>query len=405
MDSPKSHPNLKILGIGIAIFFIFFSFLIGFYFGSVQGGTINTVPGTWLKTISNGGTSRFDSQLFNQVTKAIRSRYVNQPVAEQELFYGSLKGLVASLGDPYSIFLDPQETKEFNKELQGSFEGIGAEIGIKNNQLTIIAPLLDSPAIKAGLKAGDKIYKIDGKETVSMSLDEAITLIRGPENSSVTLTILSLGETNVRDVSVKRQVITMKSVTWKKLDGNIAEITLSHFTSDTVSEFKNVAQEIILANPQGIILDLRDNPGGFLDASIDIAGEFVGNKVIVIEEMGTKQESHSATGSGSLLNFKMVVLVNNGSASASEIVAGALQDYGRATLVGEQTYGKGSVQDFEEFDDGSSLKLTVAKWLTPKGRSINENGISPDIQVKLTDDDYNNNRDPQLDKAMELLKS
>ncbi|MBU0598303.1 S41 family peptidase, partial [Patescibacteria group bacterium] len=317
---------------------------------------------------------------------------------------GALKGMIRSLGDPYSIFLDPEETENFTQELSGSFEGIGAEIGIKNDQLTVIAALPNTPAYNAGLKAGDKILKINDFDTIDMSLDMAVSLIRGPQETVVVLTILSSNNDEINEISITRNIIDVESVTWEILDDNIAYIELIHFNSDTYSDFKKIANEIILKNPNGIVLDLRSNPGGYLDNAIDVAGEFLEDKVIVIEDFGDSREEYKSGNNAKLKDIPMVVLVDAGSASASEIVAGAMQDYDRATIVGEMTFGKGSVQDFEEYIDGSSLKITVAKWLTPNGISIEDEGIIPDVEIINTEEDFNNNQDPQLDKALEILK-
>ncbi|MCH7492545.1 S41 family peptidase, partial [Patescibacteria group bacterium] len=290
-----------------------------------------------------------------------------------------------------------------NKELNGTFEGIGTEIGIKNNLLTIIAPLPDTPAARAGLKAGDTILKIDDEETIDLRIDQAVRLIRGPKGSVVVLTVVSKGENEAREVSIVREVIKIDSVSWEMLDNNIAYIEIVHFDSNTDENFKIIANEIIVANPDGLIIDVRNNPGGFLDSVVAIAGVLLKEEVIVIEASGNERSEIKSTTSPKLGEIEIVVLVNGGSASASEILAGALQDYDRAIILGEQTFGKGSVQDFEEFRDGSSLKLTVSKWLTPKGRSINEDGITPDIEVPFTDEDYNNDLDPQLDAAVALI--
>lgn len=405
----KKHLSRIFFIIIIALFFLISTFLSGFFFAIWKIGGRDS--GVSISDFISSGTSslfvktkEINPNLFWQVWSMIEEKYVDRPVDEKQLFYGALDGLVGSLDDPYSLFLDPDMTSQFNKELSGSFEGIGAEIGIKKNQLTIIAPLADSPAQKAGLKSGDKILEIDGQDTGNMSLDLAVSLIRGRKGTEVTLRILSVGSQETKEVVIKRDEIKIKSVSWEMKDGNIAHIDISHFNRNTSNGFIGVVNEIVLQVPNGIILDLRGNPGGYLDVAIDIAGHFIEDSVIVIEDFKNKQKEYKSKGEAKLKDYNIVVLVDSGSASASEIVAGALQDYGQATIVGEQTFGKGSVQDFQEFNDGSSLKLTVAKWLTPNGRLIDEEGITPDIIVELTLEDYDNDRDPQLDKALELLK-
>lgn len=345
-----------------------------------------------------------DFSLFWQVWNLAKKDYVHQPVADTKLFYGALSGIISSLGDPYSVFFDPQTAADFNQELQGSFEGIGAELGIKNKQLTIIAPLPDTPAEKAGLKAGDNILAIDGKDATDMSLDYAVSIIRGPKGTAVNLTVFRAGWDKPQDFKITRAQIDVPSVKWE-MKGDIAYIEINHFNEDTSARFNQAVSELIAKNPKGVVLDLRNNPGGFLDTAVDVAGEWISNNIVVVEQSddGQKNEERSS-GLARLENLKTIVLVNEGSASASEIVAGALQDYGKATLVGEKTFGKGSVQNLEPLPDGSAVKITVAEWLTPKGRHIDKEGIAPDIEVKLTEEDYNANRDPQLDKALELLK-
>ncbi len=405
---PRKKNGKKIFYFSIISFFIVLFFLLGFFAGIWQViENQNNIP--LLAAIQNitgsiDKSEEVDTGLYWKVWNRINDKYYERNIDEKDMFYGSLKGLVGSLTDPYSIFLDPDETKEFNQELSGSFEGIGAEIGIKNDQLQVIAPLPDSPAMKSNLKTGDVILKIDDQDTTEMSLDQAVALIRGPKGTSVELTVLKKDVQEIKQVSVTRDLIVVESVTWSMKDGSIAYIEISHFNSDTYNIFNSISNEVLLKNPNGIVLDLRNNPGGYLQDAINVAGEFIEEDVIVIEVFRDDREEYTSSGTAVFKDIPTVVLVNGGSASASEIVAGALQDYQQATVVGEQTFGKGSVQDFEEFSDGSSLKLTVAKWQTPLGRTIGENGILPDIKVELTEENYNNNSDPQLDKALELLK-
>ncbi len=389
------------------VLIIMLAFLSGIYLGVWQSyRTFSQTPISDLISnhINLPFSDKVDTSLFNKVWQSISEKYINGPIDEKTAYYGALQGLVKSLGDPYSVFFDPSQTVDFNQELSGNFEGIGAEIGIKNNQLTIIASLSHTPAEAAGLKAGDKIIRIDGRDTAEMSLDQAISLIRGEKGTVVTLNIFPAGQNEIKEIKITREVIKVKSVNWQMKDGNIAWVGISHFNSDTDEEFNKIVQEIVVKNPKGIILDLRNNPGGFLETAVYIAGVFLDKKVIVIEDFGTKKNEYRSTNNSPFKDIKTVVLVNLGSASASEIIAGALQDYQKAVIVGQKTFGKGSVQNFEEFADGSSLKLTVAKWLTPNGRSIDDSGITPDVEVAMTDDDYNNDKDPQLDKALELLK-
>ncbi len=346
-----------------------------------------------------------DFDLFWDVWNMVREEYIESPVPETQLFYGALAGIVAALRDPYSVFLNPETSEKFTNELSGSFEGIGAEIAIKNNRLTIVAPLPGTPAEQAGLRPKDQVLAIDGLNTTGIALDYAVNLIRGEKDTDVILTIMREGLEQPENFTVTRGKIEIKSVKWEMKEGNIAYIDIYHFNSDTEKLFGEAVQDVLLKNPKGIILDLRNNPGGFFSTSIRVASEWVDGKAVVIERFGDGTErEYKGVSKARLKDFSTVVLINGGSASSSEIVAGALQDHKRATLVGEKTFGKGSVQQLKSLKDGSSLKLTIAKWLTPNGISIEDEGITPDIEVDLTKEDFDNDRDPQLDKALELLR-
>jgi len=349
-----------------------------------------------------------DFAQFWDIWEIVHSRHVEQPVNEVDLYYGAVAGMVASLEDPYSVFLDPHFAEMFESELSGMFEGIGAEIGIKQNQLKIIAPLPDTPAERAGLMAGDAILAIDEVDTYGMSTDEAVRRIRGPKGEEVVLLIGREGE-DALDVSIIRDTITVESVRWRmeERDGvRIALIEIFHFNESTMPIFEEAIQSLLIENPDGLVLDLRNNPGGFLDTAVEVAGEWVQQDVVVQEKFSDGSlRNYNSNGNSRLADLPTVVLVNGGSASASEIVAGALQHYGKATIVGEPTFGKGSVQDYVEFDDGSALKLTIALWLTPSGLSIEKEGITPDEEVEMTVEDFNSDLDPQMDRAVELLKA
>ncbi len=353
-------------------------------------------------------------QEFWDLWKQLKDRYYKQPLDEKKMMYGAMSGMVASLGDPYTLFFNPTDATSFSEALQGKFSGIGAEIGIKDNQLQVIAPLPDSPAEKAGIRSGDFILAIDKQDTAGMSVDQAVSLIRGDKDTKVALTIGRLNATTdakgktktaptSTTITIVRDEIVVKSVT-VAYKNNLAIVTVNHFNQDTDTLFQKVIDEVLTKNVKGIVLDMRNDPGGYLDRAIAVASEWTGEQTIVSERrQGKIVDSYKGTHPARLDKIKTVVLVNQGSASASEIVAGALQDYGLATLVGMKTFGKGSVQDYSEFSDKSALKVTIAEWLTPKDRSINKIGIQPDVQVDRTDADYNADRDPQLDKAVQLL--
>lgn len=389
------------------IVYLLIIFVVAFLMGAIVEKNFlprNLIPNWRILQTSETINTDIDYDLFWEVWSSVKEKYVDQPVSDQDLFYGSLKGMVTGLDDPYSVFLNPDLSKKFLEDMSGSFEGIGIEIGIKEERLTVIAPLPDTPAFRAGLRSADKIYAIDKKDTIGISLDEAAHLIRGAKGTPVVLSIWRKGDIIPREVEIIRDVIDIKSVSWELMGNNIAYLKISHFSEDTWDEFKAISKVILNSNPNGLILDLRNNPGGYLDTAVNVAGYWLGKEIITIsKDAKDKEIEYRSYGRADLVHIPTVVLVNQGSASASEILAGALQDYKQATILGENTFGKGSIQELETFFDGSSLKITVAYWYTPLGRSINEQGIMPDIEVELTSEDYELNRDPQLDQALEML--
>lgn len=346
-------------------------------------------------------------ELYWNTWDTIKNKAFNSEVPDTKLFYGSLQGMVASLGDPYSVFMTPSDATQFQDDLRGSFDGIGCEIAVKNNQLIVVSPLDDSPAMKAGLKPKDLIIKINGTSTEGMSSSEAVNLIRGKAGTEVILTIYRDGFSASKDFKITRAPINVKSLTLEYLkQGAVAHIKVRQFNDDTMPLFDAAINDIISkASVKSVILDLRGNPGGYLDSAIAMAGEWSGDRVVVSEKNRDGVETpHTAGKNPRLANYKTIVLVDSGSASASEIVAGALKDWGKARIVGMKTFGKGSVQDLTDLPDGSEIKLTIAKWFTPNGVNIDEQGIEPDVKIDLTESDYNKDLDPQLDKALELLK-
>ncbi|MFW0862361.1 MAG: S41 family peptidase [Candidatus Komeilibacteria bacterium] len=351
-----------------------------------------------------GNDVNFD--LFWQVWNIAKQKYLHKDeIHDIDLFYGSLAGSVAALGDPYSVFFNPEVADKFTEELSGRFEGIGAEIGIKQNRLTIIAPLPDTPADKAGIRAGDKILAIDGLDTTGMSTDRAVNLIRGEGGTEVVLTILHKTDTEAIEIPIIRDTIKILSVQSEVKENNVGYIRITHFNEDTSKRFKTEITNLLDQNIDKLVVDLRNDPGGFLDVAIQIAGYWIDNDVVVKESFYDESKNHDYRSSGRavLADIPTVVIVNGGSASASEILAGALQDYGLATIIGEQTFGKGSVQELESLSDGSAIKITVAEWLTPKGRAINEVGIEPDQIVEFDEEVYNNDGDNQLDEALRII--
>ncbi len=348
-----------------------------------------------------------DFQLYWDVWHALKNKYVDKDeIKDKELFYGSLEGMVRAIGDPYTVFMNPQESQDFKKSLsEDSFEGIGAEISIRDDVLTIIAPLTDTPAAKAGLKPGDRVLAIDGESTANIGLDDAVQKIRGKEGTDVTLTISRESFEHLQDIVITRGYIVVKSVRTHIKENGIYVIEIINFKNDTVGLFNDAVKEIVAKNPKGIILDMRNNPGGYLDGAVEVASEWIEDGNVVLEKLADGQEQeHKARGRARLKNIPTVVLVNVGSASASEIVAGALKDHNKSIILGKKTFGKGSVQSLESLIDNSSLKVTVAKWLTPKGTTIEDEGIEPDIKVEMTDEDYAQVKDPQMKEAIQVLE-
>lgn len=319
----------------------------------------------------------------------------------QKLIYGANRGLVEAAGDPHTAYMDPDETKEFDKSLSGQIGGgIGAEIGLRNNKPTIIKPLENSPAQKAGIKAGEAIVKVNDEASSDWSVEKVVSKIRGEVGTSVKLTLLSDGKT--REVSVVRQNIVSPAVE-SEIDGEIGILKVNRFGDDTVSLSRKYASEFVEKGVKKVILDLRNNPGGTVGAAQGLLGIWLDNQIAMTERRGSEiVKTLRTTGTPILGNMKTVVLINGNSASASEITAGALREYGKATLVGQKSYGKGSVQIVLGLPGGSQMKVTEARWYTPKGKNIDKTGIEPDVKVDLSSDDVNNNVDPQMDKAKSL---
>lgn len=382
----------------------------GFLAGNVHGAR-SIVPEGEGRVTNQGGTGQknleedVDFRGFWEIWNLVKDVYVDQPVSEVDLYYGALEGMVSALDDEYSVFLDPELTEEFTHELEGTFFGIGAEIDSRDDYIVVVAPLSDSPAQQAGLLAGDRILAVDGEDIFGISVTEAVFRIRGELGTDVVLTVFRDGVEEPFDITITRGEIQISSVEWEIRDDGIAVIEIFMFNEETTDLFQEAVQEVLTSDVDGLILDLRNNPGGLLSEAINVAGFWVSGETVVIEKVGDQQKGFSAGGFAQLASIPTVALVNGGSASGSEILAGALQDYDFATVIGEQTFGKGSVQELYEFPDGSALKVTVAEWLTPLGRSINETGITPDIEIPFTIEDYEADRTPQLDAAIDHLQN
>ncbi len=392
---------------------ILISFLLGYFvarFDSPAGVTLGQINlQAWrANTTSEAKKRNLDPNLFWNVWDEIQAEYVDHDKINNEaLFYGAIKGMVQAVGDPYTDYFDPKANAQFNQDLDGNFEGIGAELSSKDGQLLVVAPLPSSPAEKAGMRAGDSIVAIDGIATHDMDLSQAVGKIRGPKGSVVALTVIHSDSKDSQPVTVKitRDTISYPTVTWKKLDNNIDYLQIVSFNKDVDKKFVKALQEIIKHNPKGLIIDLRNNPGGFLDAAVTMSSSWIDKDQIVVKETFTdqgKNVDYKAEQTLKAPEIPTVILINEGSASASEIMAGALQDYGKAIIVGVKSFGKGSVQNLLPFSDGSALKVTVAKWLTPKGRTIQGEGIQPDVVVENPTASATST-DVQLKKAQDII--
>ncbi|RJP43090.1 S41 family peptidase [Candidatus Parcubacteria bacterium] len=380
------------------------SFIAGFEVGARTPQTI-IVRGVADVETPDGVDADFG--VFWQAWKFVENEYLKiGEVDGEKRVYGAISGLVQSLDDPNSVFFPPEENKKFHEELQGSFGGIGAELGIRDEKLVIIAPLKDTPANQAGLRPRDHIAKINASSTDGITIERAVDLIRGPEGTKVTLTIEREEWENPRDIEIVRGIIDIPTLDFEMKESGIAYFGLHSFNAKASFLFYRAANDSMREGAKGIVLDLRNNPGGYLDVAVDLAGWFLPRGTVVVKEVGRDGNGKEflAEGSGALRDLPIVVLINEGSASASEILAGTLRDHRGVKLVGARSFGKGTVQQAEALKDGSSLKLTIAHWVLPGGQAIEGTGLDPDVKVERTEGDIEENRDPQLTSAIELLE-
>ncbi|MBA3550724.1 S41 family peptidase [Patescibacteria group bacterium] len=388
------------------------AFLGGMYYGINNTHAVkDTTDGLLNKEL--GKNPSVDFAPFWRAWNILNEKYVatqgtsTEPVTDQDKVYGAIKGLTEAFGDPYTTFFPPQESKDFAEEIAGNFEGVGMEVGMRDGIITVIAPLKDTPAYKAGIKAGDKILKIDDTITSSITVDEAVKKMRGVRGTAVNLTIISEGDESPREVSIIRDKIDIPTIDTVTRNDGIFVIRLYSFSANSATLFRNALEQFVRSGKSKLIIDLRGNPGGYLEAAIDMASWFLpSDKIIVKEDTGGNGENEEFKSKGYNVfneNLKVIILVDGGSASASEILAGALQEHGIAQLVGTKTYGKGSVQQLVNLTSDTSLKITVARWLTPNGTSISAQGLHPDVEVKVTPEDIEKLDDVQLKKAVELL--
>lgn len=405
----------------------------GYYFG-VRGYEVNVKEGISKVEIinkNNLSANNVNFERFWEVWELINSKHIKKPINQEDLVKGAINGMIASIGDPYTSYFDPVENTEVTNSLNGLYEGIGAQLGFnESGQLIIVAPLDGSPALAAGIKSGDRIISIGGVETIGISIESAVDKIRGKAGTQIALLLGRDGVEDPFEVKIIRDTIKLASVKWEDKGEGVVYIRLSRFGAETNSEWAKSVNEIVsqVPNLEGIILDVRDNPGGFLDSAVYISSEFVSDGIVVREAIsdGTSQNFKvDHKGQFTDPSLKVVVLLNQGSASASEIVAGALKERRGALVVGQRSFGKGTVQKSEEFSDGASLHVTIAKWLTPDENWIDKHnsefkdsvyneikdekeivgGIKPDFVSEFTDEDIKEERDPQLDKAIEVIKS
>ena len=402
------HARNNLLKIITGLALLATSFFIGVSIGFNKRPWIEKVTGISNKTPEVATTADFEP--FWKVWNLINEKSPDAKEAkDQDRVWGAVSGLVSSLNDPYSVFFPPTESKAFQDEIAGEFSGVGMEVGIKDKILTVIAPLKGTPAEKAGIKPGDKILKIDGKNSTDLSVDQAIKLIRGEKGTKVKLTIYREGDDAPSEIEITRDAIAIPTIDGKLRDDGIYVINLYNFSVQSAELFRQELIKFEDSKSTKLVLDLRGNPGGYLDAAVDIASWFLPEgKPIVIEDFGNEKDEEVYRSKGYDVfkggNLKMAILVDGGSASASEILAGALSEHGVAKLVGEKTYGKGSVQELIPITDKTSLKITIAKWLTPNKISISKKGLTPDYVVPITKDDLAKKRDPQLEKALELVR-
>lgn len=384
--------------------------LIGAYSLGVQSGQNNAVSANTPQSSSATSSEVLDLKPFWKALETLNSRFVSTTASssvpsDKDKVWGAIEGLTASYGDPYTIFFPPKETSAFQEEVRGNFEGVGMEIAIKDKVLTVVAPLKGTPAERAGIKAGDQVLKIDKLYTGGMTVEEAIKHIRGPRGTIVTLVIKRNG--GIEDIKVTRDVINIPTIDTKLRDDGVFVISLYNFSENSATLFRGALREFIQSGTDKLVLDLRNNPGGYLESAVDMASFFLPiGKTVVIEDAGVRAKQKPERSHGYDVfteNLKMVIIINEGSASASEILAGALHEHGIAKLIGEKSFGKGSVQELIEITPDTSLKVTIARWLTPKGKSISENGLEPDFKVEVTKKDLEKKIDPQMDKAVAIL--
>lgn len=385
---------------------------LAFFLGIYVGGKSAPVATNIDRQPAAAGVTNSEFAPFWKAWDILNSKFVGATATsttDQDKVWGAIQGLAASYGDPYTVFFPPVEAKLFSEEISGNFEGVGMEIGIKDKQLQVVSPIKNSPAYNAGVKTGDRILSIDGQSALDMPVDKAVKLIRGKKGTVVKINFLPKDATKPVERSITRDVIDIPTIETSTKPGGISVIRLYSFTAQSPDLFKNAIKEFTESGNHKLVLDLRGNPGGYLDAAVDMASWFLpAGKTVVTEDFGKNAEPHVYVSKGYNIfnsNLKMLILVDGGSASAAEILAGALEEQGVAKLVGVKTFGKGSVQELVSVTPDTSLKVTIARWLTPNGHNLSHDGLDPDYKVEVTEKDIKDLKDAQLDKALELLSA
>lgn len=404
----------KMTGLSLVVFLLILAFVAGLQYGqknvtqASQSQIFGPISSNEIGNRSVPGSlqGKVDFEQFWTVWDLVSQTYLDKSkVDSQKMMYGAISGMVSALGDPYTTYLPPTENKQSKDELGGNFEGVGMELGFKDNRLVVIAPLDDTPAQRAGILAGDLILKIDGKETDGLSLPEAVLKIRGQKGTKVTLELYRQGADKPFTTELTRERIHVTSVTYTKKDGNIGYIKVSRFGDETNKEWDDAITKAIRDNVPAVVIDVRNNPGGYLQSAIYLASEFIDGSIVKQEKSDGSKQTFSSVRRGKLLTKPVVVLINKGSASASEILAGALVANNRAKTFGETSFGKGTIQEVQDLDKGAGIHITRARWLMPNDYWVHEKGLKPDVEVPMTAEDIKAQKDPQLDKALEFAQS
>jgi carboxyl-terminal processing protease len=415
MEASVNNTTKMILGAFVGLILLAGAFSGGFIVGHLMPSTgelpvlSDFIPGApGVQPEQQAATPDELETLFTPFWEAwniVHNQYVEQPVDDQLLMQGAIRGMMDALGDQQTFYMEPQVYENETSSLQGQYEGIGAYVDTDGDYLTIVSPIEGSPADAAGLLPGDKVIAIDGEDMTGVPPEEARLKVLGPEGTNVTLTVAREGEAEPLEFTITRAQIDIRSAEGKMLENGIGYVDINTFGERTTQELRAALDDLLRQNPRGLIIDLRNNPGGYLSTSVEVASEFIDEGVILYEEYGDgRRDTHRALGNGQATDIPLVVLINEGSASASEILAGALQDYERATLVGVKSFGKGSVQNWVPLSNNQgAARVTIARWLTPDERLIDHIGLMPDVVVEMSPEDFESQLDPQLDAAVETL--